>query len=63
MNKNNNLYEKYHLLMSLIHYDPGYDIFDKDEFEKLCENEQKLLIFITQQHICQIIEENKINEK
>jgi len=49
--------------MSLIHHDPGYDIFDKDEFKKLCEDEQKLLIFITQQYICKIIEENKINEK
>jgi TRAP-type C4-dicarboxylate transport system substrate-binding protein len=63
MNKNNNLYKEYHRLISIIHYDPYNQIFDEDMFENLSEDQQTLLIHLSQQCADEIIEEFRNHEK
>ena len=63
MNEEETLYRKYDRLTSFLHYDPFNEIFSRDDFEHLSNEEQRLLVYLTQKCANLIIRETPIYEE
>lgn len=63
MNEQESLYKKYELLTAFIHYDPFNERFSRDDFANLSEQEQRLIVYLTQKCANLITRESQIYEE